>query len=129
VLTQQEAEQVIQTWLTVKSQALGDRHKIDELSSILTGSLLSQWRDRATTLKNNNEHRSYKHEMQVSSLKTDTQNPNVATVDVSVREITSYYYNKQLDSRRSDDDKFLIRYELVRQQDRWLIQNSKLIAR
>lgn len=128
VLTQQEAEQVIQTWLTVKSQALGEQHQIDKLDSILTGSLLSQWRDRAATLKNSNEHRSYQHEMQVSSLKTDTQNPNVATVDVSVREITSYYHNKQLDSRRSDDDKFVIRYELVRQREQWLIKNSKVIS-
>ena len=127
VLTQQGAEQVIQTWLAVKSEALGDKHQIEKLDSILTGASLSLWRDRAEKVKNGNEHRTYEHQMQVRSLKTDTQNPDRAIVDASVREITKYYQNGQLASGRSDDDQLVIRYELIRQQGQWLIQNSQVI--
>ncbi len=127
VLTQEGAEQIIQSWLGSKSQAFGKQHQVEKLETILTGSLLSQWRDRAQKLKNGSDYWQYQHEMQVRSLKTDTQNPDRATVEASVREAASYYQNGQLNRGRSYDDKLLVRYELVRQQESWLIKNIQVI--
>ncbi|AFY78412.1 DnaJ-class molecular chaperone with C-terminal Zn finger domain [Pleurocapsa sp. PCC 7327] len=127
VLTQQGAEQVIQTWLTVKSQAMGSQHQVEKLDEILTGTLLSQWRDRVAKLKGSNNYWHYQHQMQVRSLKTDTQNPDRATVEASVREIANYYQNGQLNRGQSDDYSIRVRYELVRQQGRWLIQSSQVL--
>lgn len=127
VLTQQGAEQAIQTWLTVKSQAMGNQHQVEKLDDILTGSLLSQWRERAAKLKGSNNYWQYQHQMQVRSLKTDTQNPDRATVEASVREVANYYQNGQLNRGQSDDYNIQVRYELVRQQERWLIQSSQVL--
>jgi curved DNA-binding protein CbpA len=127
VLTQQGAEQVIQNWLASKSQAFGEQHQVESLDKILTGSLRSQWRDRAQKLKNSKDYWQYKHELQVQSLKTDTQKPDRATVEASVRETANYYQNGQIDRGRSYDENLQVRYELVRQGDLWLIQAIQVI--
>ncbi|MGH2413594.1 MAG: IMS domain-containing protein, partial [Microcystaceae cyanobacterium] len=50
-LTQEGAHQVIQAWLSSKSQAFGSNHKVDQLNTILDKPLLSQWYGRAQKLK------------------------------------------------------------------------------
>lgn len=127
VLTQQGAEQVIQNWLASKSLAFGEQHQIESLDKILTGSLLSQWRDRAQKLKSSQDRWQYKHELQVQSLKTDTQKPDRATVEATVRETATYYQNGQIDKGRSYDENLQVRYQLVRQGDLWLIQAIQVI--
>jgi curved DNA-binding protein CbpA len=127
VLTQQGAEQVIQNWFTSKSKAFGKQHQIESLDKILTGSLRSQWRDRAQKLKNSDDYWQYQHELQVKSLKTDTQKPDLATVEASVRETAKYYQNGQINKGRSYDENLQVRYELVRQGDLWLIKTIQVI--
>jgi ARC6-like, IMS domain len=127
VLTQQGAEQVIQNWLSSKSVAFGKQHQVESLDKILTGSLLSQWRDRAQKLKSSQDYWQYKHELQVQSLKTDTQKPDRATVEASVRETANYYQNGQIDKGRSYDENLQVRYQLIRQGDLWLIQAIQVI--
>lgn len=127
VLTHQGAEEVIQNWLSSKSQAFGDRHQVESLDKILTGALLSQWRDRAQKLKISKDYWQYQHELQVKSLKTDTQKPDRATVEASVRETAKYYQNSQINAGRSYDEKLQVRYELVRQGNIWLIQAIQVI--
>jgi hypothetical protein len=89
--------------------------------------LRSQWRGRAQKLKNSKDYWQYKHELQVQSLKTDTQKPDRATVEASVRETANYYQNGQIDRGRSYDENLQVRYELVRQGDLWLIQAIQVI--
>jgi hypothetical protein len=127
VLSQQEAEEVIKTWLATKSQAFGEQHQVEKLDGILTGALLTTWRDRTKNLQNSNDYWRYEHQLQVRSLKTDTQNPDLATVEASVREVANYYSNGQVNSARSYNENLIVRYELVRQQDKWLIQNIAVI--
>jgi ARC6-like, IMS domain len=127
VLTQQGAEQVIQNWLSSKSVAFGKQHQVENLDKILTGSLLSQWRDRAQKLKSSHNYWEYKHELQIQSLKTDTQKPDRATVEASVRETAKYYQNGQIDKGRSYDENLQVRYQLIRQGDLWLIQAIQVI--
>jgi hypothetical protein len=127
VLSQQEAEEVIKTWLDTKSQAFGQQHQIEKLDGILTGAILSTWRDRTKSLQSSNDYWRYEHQMQVRSLKTDTQNPDRATVEASVKEVANYYSKGQLNSARSYNENLIVRYELVRQQDNWLIQNIKVV--
>lgn len=127
ILTDREAEEAIDTWLVNKNLAFGKEHQVEKLDAILTGSLLSQWRDRAQTLKSSSDYWQYQHEMKIHSLKTDTQNPDLATVEASVREVANYYQNGQLNQGRSYDENLQVRYELVRQQQQWLIQSIRVI--
>jgi len=127
VLTEQGAKEAIASWLNNKNLAFGKEHQVEKLDEILTGSLLSGWRDRAQTLKSNGAYWQYQHDLKILSLKTDTQNPDRATVDASVREVASYYQNGQLNKGRSYDENLQVRYELVRQQQQWKIQSIKVI--
>lgn len=127
VLTEQGAERAIATWLDSKNLAFGKEHQVEKLDDILTGSLLSQWSDRAQTLKSGGNYWQYQHDLEIISLKTDTQNPDLATVDASVREVAHYYQNGKLNKGRSYDENLKVRYELVRQQKQWQIQSIRVI--
>jgi curved DNA-binding protein CbpA len=127
VLSEQGAEDAIATWLANKNLAFGKAHQVEKLDDILTGTLLSQWRDRAQTLKLGGDYWQYEHDLKILSLKTDTQNPDLAIVDASVREVANYYQGGQLDRGRSYNENLQVRYELVRQQEQWLIKSIKVI--
>lgn len=127
VLTKEGAEQVLESWLLSKSQAFGAKHQIEQLSAILEPSLLSNWRNRGERLKISQDYWEYKHDIEVKSLKTNPQSPEQAIVEAQVREVASYYQKGKLNQNKSYDDNLLIRYELVRQQDRWLIKDIKVL--
>ncbi|MFP4008768.1 MAG: IMS domain-containing protein, partial [Spirulinaceae cyanobacterium] len=55
-LSEDSARQIILTWLSVKSEALGQDYNLEALDSILAEPLLSSWRNRAQTLKENNAY-------------------------------------------------------------------------
>ncbi|MGH2414449.1 MAG: ARC6/PARC6 family protein, partial [Microcystaceae cyanobacterium] len=76
-------------------------------------------------LKGSNHYWQYQHQVQIRSVKN--LNANQAIVEVDVREIASYYQNGKLNPSRSYNDNLRVRYELVRQQERWLIQGIKVI--
>lgn len=127
LLTEEAARQIIVTWLSVKSQALGSDHQITALSGILANPALSTWRATAERLRQNNAYREFKHDVRVESLELDKTNPNAATVEAAVNEAAKAYQNGRLNPAASYDDKLRVRYNLVRQDDRWLIQNMAVL--
>ncbi|MGK7917261.1 MAG: IMS domain-containing protein [Prochloraceae cyanobacterium] len=127
ILSREDAIQVIQTWLQSKSQAFGSNHKIEQLNGILADPILSQWRDRAKYFKDHNAYRQYQHTVEVASVTLDEQNPDRATVQAKVREAAKYYQNGQFHQNHSYDSNLLVRYDFVRQQDRWLIQKIEVL--
>ncbi len=127
VLTKESAKLVIQTWLERKSQAFGSNHQIGKLNAILAQPLLSQWRDRAEVLKRSNAHWQYQHTIQVRSVSASEQNPNQARVEAAVRETAKFYRSGRLNQARSYDDNLLVRYDLVRQKNQWLIKNIRVL--
>ncbi|AFZ37261.1 heat shock protein DnaJ domain protein [Stanieria cyanosphaera PCC 7437] len=126
-LTNTVAQQVVQQWLNSKSAAFGKEHKIDQLNSILIDPLLSQWRDRATIYQKDNFYRTYQHTVKIQSVKFDPKNPNQGSIEAEVREIAQHYQNQQIDPSQSYDDSLLVRYELVRQAEKWLIKNIDVL--
>jgi len=68
-MNEEIAQQVIETWLSTKSQARGSDHEIDQLSQILTGEALSQQQYFAEELRQNNSYWEYEH--QVISVQLD----------------------------------------------------------
>ena len=121
------AREVIQEWLDSKAAALGEKRQIDRLDSILTGSLLTQWRDRSTSYQQNNIYRQFEHTLDIESVTIDAENPDIATVEAKVTEIAQHYRSGQIDLSQSYNDNLLVRYELVRQNDSWLIKNSEVL--
>ena len=114
-------------WLSSKAEALGSEHKIESLNGILATPLLSTWKNRAQNLKKYQYYWQYKHDVTVKSAEVAKDNVNRAIVKASVREIANLYQNGRLNASRSYDDRLNVHYELIREQDRWLIYSPKLI--
>ncbi len=127
VLSAAIARQTIQKWLDSKAAAFGNQHQIERLDTILAAPLLSQWRTRAQEYQQSNTYRQYQHELKVRSATPNQQNPNQAVVEAEVREVAQHYRRGQLDRSQSYDDKLLVRYDLVRQGEQWLIKNIAVV--
>ncbi len=121
------SKQVIQTWLDSKSAAFGKEHQIEALNQILVSPLLTTWSGRARDYQQENAHREYQHSIKMRSAAIDKDNPDLATVEAEVREIVKHYQAGQLQEAKSYDDNLLVRYQLVRQQDKWLIKDAKVL--
>jgi hypothetical protein len=125
--TQEEAKRVIQDWLTTKAQAFGSTHQVDRLKTILLPPLLSQWQKRAEAAKVAKVHMQYKHSIQVRAVKFDEQKPNSATVEAQIKEVAQNYIAGKANKANSYDDTLNVRYELLKQGDRWLIKDLKVV--
>ena len=123
----EQSEQVIQNWLSSKSAAFGKEHQIERLNSILAEPLLTTWRERATAYQQENIYREYEHGIVVRSAKIDPSDKNQATVEAEVKETAKHYQSGQLDSAQSYDDNLLVRYQLVRQGEKWLIDRAEVL--
>ncbi|MDY6786423.1 MAG: IMS domain-containing protein [Cyanobacteriota bacterium] len=126
-ITEEAARQIITTWLSVKSQALGPDHLAEQLEGILAEPALSRWRAIAESLRQRNAYREYQHSVRVESLETDEADPNTATVEAAVNETSKAYQNGLYNPAASDDDNLRVRYILVRQGDRWLIEDMTVL--
>ena len=123
----QKSQQVIEKWLSSKSAAFGKQYQIQELETILAEPLLTTWRNRAIAYQKGNFHREYQHEIEMRSAKINPNNPNLATVEARVKEVAQHYQSGTLVKAQSYDDNLLVRYQLVRQGEKWLIQNAEVL--
>ena len=123
----QQSQQVIQSWLTSKSAAFGKEHQIDKLDSILAEPLLTTWRDRAKIYQQENFYREYEHGIVMRSATIDPADKNRATIEAEVKEVAKHYQNGQLDNAQSYNDNLLVRYGLVRQGEKWLIDRAEVL--
>jgi len=126
-LSEDSARQVILTWLSVKSEALGQDHNLEALNSILAEPLLSSWRNRAQTLKENNAYREFEHRVQVEAVQIPEDDPNTAVIEAAVRETAEVYRQGTLNQAASYDDNLRVRYTAIREGDRWKIQEMDVI--
>ena len=123
----QQSQQVIQQWLTSKSAAFGKEYQIEKLNNILAEPLLGTWRNRAVAYKQGDFYREYEHKLKMRSATISQNDPNQATVEAEVQEVAKHYQSGQLDQSQSYNDNLLVRYQLVRQGGKWLIQDSEVL--
>ena len=123
----EQSQQVIDNWLSSKSAAFGKEHQIDQLNNILAEPLLTTWRDRAIAYQTEKFYREYQHNLTMRSATINPSDRNKATVEAEVREIAKHYQSGKLDNAQSYDDNLLVRYQLVRQGEKWLIQNAQVL--
>ena len=119
------AQQVVNQWLTAKSAALGPEHQTEGLREILVEPSLARWMGLSESLRQENSHRRFQHEVRVQSVDVNENNPNQGTVDAQVREVTQFYQGNQME--RSEDSTLQVRYQLVRDQGPWRIRDWEII--
>lgn len=126
-LDNQTALEIVQNWLTVKTNATGAEHKIDEFAQILSEPLLSQWRSKAKYLEDNNAYRRYKHTMSIESVQINPKNPNQGVITAKINEVSQYYQDGVLNRTQSYDDTLKVRYDMIKKNNKWLINEIKVI--
>lgn len=125
-LTKQTAKKVIETWLSAKAAALGQNHEIDGLNEILTGAILSQWQSVAQQEQEEKRYRQYKHNVEIVAVSKKGTDQDSVFIDAKVQEVTHFYQNSL--QKKSSDEKLRVRYDLVRKQDKWLIQRMSVVS-
>ncbi|MBN3870900.1 IMS domain-containing protein [Nostoc sp. JL33] len=124
-LTDATAEEVIRTWLSIKAEALGPNHEINNLEQILTGSALSQSRQTAEVYKSENRYYKYRHSLKVESVEKIDLFADRAAVEATVKEATQLYENGQFEN--SSEENLRVRYDLIRQRGKWRIQSISVV--
>lgn len=122
-LTTESAQQVIETWLTAKSVAMGENHDRAQLATILTDPALSQWQKNVDDAERDGQHFEYEHEVKVTGVEVDTNNPDAASIEAEVTEAASLFEDGQPSSDGSRNDRLQIRYEVARQEGQWRIKS------
>ena len=125
-LDKEKAKETIQAWLAAKSAAFGSEHQKKPLKEVLTGSALEIWQKRAAALQGNNYWR-YDHQVDVRSVTNNAKNPNLVTVEAIVNEKAIYFHNGKEIVNRSYNESLKVRYDLVRQGDKWLIEKTQVL--
>jgi curved DNA-binding protein CbpA len=129
-ITPAVAQQAIQVWLDTKSQAFGQQHEINTLNNILVDPALSRWRRLAQNTKDQNKYRRYQHTINPESVRVVRTTPNQARVEAQVSESAETLRGNQVIQNESYNSPNLrVRYDLVRQNGQWKIQNITPINR
>ncbi|HEY9808143.1 MAG TPA: IMS domain-containing protein [Halomicronema sp.] len=124
-LTPEVAQRAVETWFSIKGEALGPNHAVGRLEAILTGPALAKWQQWANEGKQSNSYQKYKHSLSVKSVEPSKDDVNRAKAQVDVSEAVEIYEGGKLADQR--DDKMLVRYDLVRKDNSWRIQDWEVV--
>jgi hypothetical protein len=148
-MSQEVAQQVVESWLSTKSQARGSDYAIEQLSQVLTGEALTQQQYFAEELRQTGSYWEYEHQVVSVELDAAAQNesssassstfganqtdpgstrspsssPDEVQVIAEVAEAGELYQNGRLNLSQSYDSTVRVRYDLVRQPEGWRIQS------
>jgi hypothetical protein len=122
------AKGVIEDWLAVKRSALGKDHQSDRLADILLQPLLTQWQRRATAAVQENWYWDYQHSVTVKSVSPDDPTADQLQVTATVQEQARLFEYDVENTSASYNDNLTMRYDLVRQEGKWYIQNMGQLA-
>lgn len=126
-LTEETAQQVVETWLSTKAEVLGPDHQIDRLNQILVAPALSRFSKIAQTAQKNNTYSQFKHKVEIQSVKTSETNPDRGSVEARVSEAADVYQGGKLNKSASYNNNLRVRYDLSRTDDGWRIRDINVL--
>jgi hypothetical protein len=127
-LNQDTAKQVVQAWQGLKAEAMGKGYAADKLSTVLAEPALSDWKNSASLNRDQQSYMAYQlHSLQIQSVKMST--PDRGEILARIDETGDFYSKGQRQPGASyQKDSYLVKYQLVRQNNRWLIKSMKKIS-
>lgn len=117
------AQQVVEDWLAAKRAALGQDYQADALGEVLTGELLTQWQQRAEAAPRENWYWEYEHEVTIESVTPDDPTADQLQVTAVVNETARLFEYGVENTAASYDQNLTMRYDLVRRDGQWFVQN------
>ncbi|MBD2463886.1 DUF4101 domain-containing protein [Oscillatoria sp. FACHB-1407] len=126
-LTNETAQEVVETWLQAKAAAMGRTHAADQLPQILTGTTLTAWQAQAAEAEENGVYYEYEHSVKIESVTPNPTDTNQTQVVAEVVEAVNAYSNGQPDVGSSRDETLQVQYDLIRQDGQWRIQEITVL--
>ncbi len=114
------AEKILKTWLEAKAEAMGPNYSATELANVLTEPKLSYWQNAATSAKQENWYKKYKHDVKVITVRPSPQSPDQVEVSAEVSETEEFYATGAAAEVRPAET-LTLRYTLVRKDGLWRI--------
>lgn len=125
-LNQEGVRQLVQSWQLTKAAALGPQRTTQQLAQVLTGPALATWKNRAQAAKASNSYWEYKlNRLNINALQV--VNPQQVQAEVTLNETANFFEQGQPRSGPSYTDTYRVRYSLVRQDGKWLIQDMEVL--
>ncbi|BAQ66508.1 IMS domain-containing protein [Geminocystis sp. NIES-3709] len=126
-LDNSNALEIINQWLKAKATATGPEYNPGELTKILTEPMLSKWVGNSRDLRSRNAYRRYEHKVSIESAQVNPQNLTEGIITARVEEKSQYYRNGALVPSLSYQDNLLIKYDLIKENNQWLIKDVKIM--
>ena len=117
------AAEAINTWLAAKREALGQSRNITSLDTALVDPALSRWRNQLQGSAESSWYWEYDHAVEILTVEPDDPNADALVVEARVQEKGSFYEFGQLNEAESYESTLNMRYNLVRQDDQWFVQD------
>ena len=106
----------------------GETHDISTLPDVLADPLLERWVNGARDVEAAGEYRVYQHELTIADIGFNAESPDQASVIAIVKENAQYFLpGGAQDTGRSYDSELRVRYDLIREDERWLIKASAVL--
>lgn len=116
------AEQTIGGWLSAKAAALGPEHDTSQLEATLAEPARDRWLKQARAAEQQDWYGEYTHKLEILSVEPEDPSANSLTVLAQVEEAANFYQYGERDDDASYVDNLRMQYKLVRQDERWLVQ-------
>jgi ARC6-like, IMS domain/DnaJ domain len=124
-MTPPAAQKLLELWLKAKGEAMGQTHDTSRLAQTLAEPKLSAWQGYVQEAKRDNWHKQYEHTLKIDAVEVNATDPNQATVNATVTEISKYFQAGQLSDSKADDLK--LRYSLIREAGQWRVRDWQVL--
>lgn len=121
------AQQVLEAWFSAKQAAYGADHAADQLSTVLVDPILSKRQQDVQQAIQTDWYGDYQQEVLDISVNQNPDRPDQATIEAQVREQADFYRQGQAAPNDAYDSTLRVRYDLVRQDQTWKIQNMTVL--
>lgn len=121
------AARAINDWLAAKRAALGPDYDDSQLPSVLGEPLLAQWQRRADAAASENWYWRYEHQVNVISVEPEEPTADELQAIAEVTEEARFFRLGVEDVENSYSADLTMRYDLVRQNEDWLVQDATQI--
>ncbi|MEB3269471.1 MAG: IMS domain-containing protein [Leptolyngbya sp.] len=123
VSAEEVAATTINNWLAAKREALGQGRNVGSLETILVDPVLSQWLNRVQGTAEANWYWEYDHTVDILKVEPNDPDADALVVEAQIREKGDFYEFGQRNGAESYDTTLTMRYDLVRQDGQWFVQD------
>ncbi|EKV00864.1 DnaJ-class molecular chaperone with C-terminal Zn finger domain [Leptolyngbya sp. PCC 7375] len=115
------AEETIQNWYRIKSEAMGPQWNVDALADILLEPTLAQWIAKVESNQREGVHLEY--EQSIQNLTAEELGDDQIQVTADVSETGNAYQFGEYNGAFSYEDQLTVEYSLRKEDDKWMIES------